>query len=425
MWSRLTLNAEDPAQAVTSALAACLAAHRGPYAVAVSGGPDSMALAWAARRADPTIRAVHVNHRLRQGTDAEAGMVAGWLKQLGYTDPTVLLWESAAAGGDLQARARHARYGLMEAWCRDQGIRGLLLAHHREDQAETLLIRLARGSGVDGLAAMAPAAPPLSGGPWPQRLRPLLTISRATLRQLVGSAGLPTLDDPSNRDRRFARAQARALLDTPPLPGLSAERLAATADRFADALEVLDAAADHLADMCVSWTPLNSARLGLEPWRAAPADTRHRLLARLLCLVAGRPYRPRYRDLQRVADALADEPVAAQTLHHTCVIPGPPGQVDLVREAAGLPGAQTLRPGAVIDWDGRYRLWVGALPLTVKPLGEAGWRQIKQQVARDPVPHVARLVIPAGWQNETVIAVPQLGLGEALLGVKALRTVIG
>ena len=161
-------------------------------AAAVSGGPDSMALAlladrWARKRGGSVV-ALTVDHRLRHGSGAEAHRVASWMKHRGIRHH-VLRRRGDAPVGNVQAKARQARYELLSQWCRRHGVLHLLLAHHRDDQAETVLLRLARGSGVDGLAAMSPVAET----PDLRHLRPLLALPRDRLLATL-AAQAPGLD---------------------------------------------------------------------------------------------------------------------------------------------------------------------------------------------------------------------------------------
>src|SRR5690348_9799615 len=183
----------------------------GPHlAVACSGGGDSMALAiladrWAYARGG-NVTALIVAHRL-------------------------LVCADAPPAGNLEDAARRARYGLLEAWCEDNGVLHLLTAHQRDDQAETLLMRLARGSGLDGLAGIAPVSIRRTC----RVLRPLLTIPPERLRATLRDHGVAHVEDPMNRDPAFQRVRLRAARAFLAEEGLSAERLAATAARLARA----------------------------------------------------------------------------------------------------------------------------------------------------------------------------------------------
>ena len=238
----------NPAAALTERfaadLAACLAQtgaepHAAPLAVAVSGGADSMALLALAAVRRPVIAAT-VDHGLRAESADEAAMVARWCAGAGIAHHRLQPATPRAAGENLHDWARRERYAALGAWARGAGAAALLTAHHADDQAETFLMRAARGAGVAGLAGVR-AAVWIETGAQPLRLvRPLLGWRRAELRALAERLALPFVDDPSNDDARFARARFRALLAETPLldiPGLARAALhAAEADAALDTL---------------------------------------------------------------------------------------------------------------------------------------------------------------------------------------------
>src|SRR5712691_3859412 len=213
---------------------AALMAPHGPFesapflAVAVSGGADSLALcllAWDwARRLGGSLAALTVDHGLRAASAEEAAQVGDWLAARGIAH-RILAWQPPARLRNMQAAARAARYALLTEWCRAAGCLHLLTAHHREDQAETLLLRLARGSGLDGLAGMAASREATSC----RLLRPLLSVPRDRLAATLRAAGQSWIEDPTNRDATYARARLRHSADLLASEGLSAARLAATA----------------------------------------------------------------------------------------------------------------------------------------------------------------------------------------------------
>lgn len=177
-------------------------------AVAVSGGPDSLALAiladrWARARGG-TAWALTVDHGLRPESAAESEIVGGWLAARRIPH-AVLSWEGAKPATGIQEAARTARYRLLTAWCAARGCLHLLLAHHREDQAETFLIRRRAGSGMDGLAGMA-AVREL---PHVRLVRPLLAVAKTRLVALLGAEGQDFLRDPSNANPIFERSRLR------------------------------------------------------------------------------------------------------------------------------------------------------------------------------------------------------------------------
>ena len=175
------------------------------------------------------MRALTVDHGLRAAGTDEAAAVAHHAARLGVPHAT-LAWAGPKPSANLQAAARDARYLLMRDWCAAHGVAWLATAHHRDDAAETLLLRLARGSGTGGLGGIRPRR---DLGRGVTLLRPLLKASKADLAAVVAAAGWTAADDPSNRAGRYDRTRARALLaDT---PWLDPARLAASAAHLADA----------------------------------------------------------------------------------------------------------------------------------------------------------------------------------------------
>ena len=204
--------------------------------IAVSGGPDSLALLLLAAGArSGKIEAATVEHGLRAESSAEAAMVAATCAGLGVPHRTLLADWPEPPATNVQAAARAMRYRLLNEWAVDRGLGAIATAHHADDQAETLLMRLLRGSGVGGL-----------GGTRARRalseevllIRPLLGWRKSELEAQVREAGLTPADDPSNRDPRHDRSKIRQLLGK--ADWLDPARLAASASALRDADEALD-----------------------------------------------------------------------------------------------------------------------------------------------------------------------------------------
>ncbi len=281
-------------------------------AIAVSGGPDSLALLLLAHAAyGARVRALTVDHVLRAGSADEAALVAGVCAARSIPHAT-LAWTGPKPVANLQAEARDARYTLMRDWCADHDVAWLLTAHHADDQAETLLLRLARGSGIGGLAGIRPSR---AIGRGVTLLRPLLTLRRAELAAVVAAAGLVPVDDPANRDPRHDRTQARALLAA--TPWLDPVRLAGAAAHLGDAEAALDWAADLAWDSRVEITTDGVVvdAVGL------PAALRRRLAERALRQLGAPPDGPEVTRLiarlDRGATATLGRVEARGTLHWT------------------------------------------------------------------------------------------------------------
>ncbi len=245
-----------------------------PYALAFSGGGDSLALL-ARLRSDPLLRGVlHVDHGLRDGSDQEAERARKLAAKLDRA-VSVLRWEHDGVETRIQERAREARYGLMGAWCRAKGITQLVTAHHADDQAETVQMRIARGSGWRGASGMRPRAyapvwPALAGV---TLVRPALGLSRVELRSSLGK--LRPIEDPSNENADFERIRVRReLADDPERRAV----LLSLADKMAAGRETERA---RLRDVLEGHTMTHEGQLSLAT--LAPLDA----LSTLVPIVGG------------------------------------------------------------------------------------------------------------------------------------------
>jgi tRNA(Ile)-lysidine synthase len=267
------------------------------FGVAVSGGPDSLALLLLSAAAVPgRVRAATVDHGLREGSAAEAEEVARLCKALGVPHRTLTAKVEPGKGG-LQAAAREARYAALAEWMEEEGLKLLLTGHHSDDQAETLLMRLVRGSGVGGLAGVRPIAP-LPGARRELLVgRPLLGWRREVLASLVAGAGIEAAADPSNHDPAFDRVRIRARLAE--APWLDPEALARSAACLAEADEALGWAAGRL----VAERVRVEEGVVLLHWEGLPPELLHRLVAHcLLRLDGGAP--PRGSRISHLTDTL-------------------------------------------------------------------------------------------------------------------------
>ena len=218
-----------------------LIARDAPIGIAVSGGPDSVALLLLAAAARPSrIEVATIDHALRPGARAEAEMVAALCSDLRVPHSILTArWETPPETA-IQESARGERYRLLGYWAEERRLGAIVTAHHADDQAETFLMRLLRGSGVRGLAALRPKS--IAPGAHVRLLRPLLGWRRSELRAICAAAGVAPAHDPSNDDERFERVRIRRILAEN--DWLDGGAIAASASHLAEADEALRWAAE-------------------------------------------------------------------------------------------------------------------------------------------------------------------------------------
>ena len=295
-----------------------------PGAIAVSGGGDSVALMhllanWARRRKRPAPAIVTVDHGLRAGSAGDARKVVRWAKLAGLKSHA-LRWEGPHPNSDIEAAARQARYRLMGEWARANDIDGLYVAHTLDDQAETFLLRLIRGSGLDGLSAMRTVAPyPVPGFRELRLVRPLLSFERAHVRAHLKARKVQWIEDAMNDDERFARVRLRKAWPALEGAGLSKFRVAAAAAHLARARDALEMVTDAVFRRAV-----RPSQVGVHVDGAAlvsaPREIGLRALAQLLQLVSQKPYRPRFERLERLYDGIAEGTIGGGCTLHGCRI---------------------------------------------------------------------------------------------------------
>jgi len=350
-------------------------------AVAVSGGADSTALVllahdWARRRGGE-VTALVVDHGLRAASAAEATEVAARLGAFGIS-ARVLRWTGAKPTSAVQAAARTARYGLLRSWCRDAGVLHLLTGHHADDQAETYLMRRARG-GVRGHAGMSA----LLELPEVRLVRPLLAFQRAELTAYLAMLGVAWTDDPSNADEAFERVRMRRRLAADPALAEAARSEILPTGKARAALE---AAVNGALAETVSLHPLGFAFVHRAAFRRLPDDVAAVLAGRLAQVLGGAEHAPPGARAERLSRRLArsgDFPGAS--LGRCRFLAERAGRVAVCRDRRGLPAPGPAVPGRIAEWDGRFMIDLPAdLPqgLILAPFGADGWRRVPRDLRR-------------------------------------------
>ncbi len=370
----------------------------GRLGVAVSGGSDSLALLhllddWGR----VPLAAVTVDHGLRPESAGEAAHVAAICERLDIPHD-VLTWQGWDGKGNLQDQARRTRYSMIADWARERGLDGVALGHTMDDQAETVLMRLAREAGVDGLSGMAPRV--MRHGAL--FCRPLLGARREELREVLRDRRVAWADDPSNVDEEFERVRVRkALAALEPL-GIGVARIAASASHLLDARNALaQVAADFARDKVKS--AAGDLIFDRTLLNRQPSEIRRRLLVGALKWVASAEYPPRRDALEDLDEAIARGENA--TLHG-CRIMVSDFTLRITREAKAV---EDLAGPTDAPWDTRWRLDGPHAPgLEVRALGEAvkacpDWRATR-------LPRATLLASPAIWKGESLVAAPVAGL---------------
>lgn len=259
--------------------------------------------------------ALIVDHGLRNRSAAEAALVARRVKGLGFT-ATVLRSKAPKPGANIEEEARRRRYSLLGDWCVRHGAGLLFVAHTMDDQAETFLLRLQRGSGVDGLSAMRPVAPfPLEEFPGVELIRPLLGFRRSELRDYLSRRCVLFIEDPMNSDPRFQRVRIRAAMPALEAAGIATARIASAAGHLARAREALETATEEFLLRHANISMEKNAMLDGAALVRAPREIALRVLRRMLMLVGGKPVAPRFESLEHLFDALRSGTFGARTLH--------------------------------------------------------------------------------------------------------------
>ena len=376
-----------------AAFASGLPKHIG---IAVSGGGDSMALlhltrAWALARG-VTLSAITIDHNLRESSSEEAAHVAQWCADLCVAH-TTRVWRDWDRNGNLQDAARQARYRMINDWRGE--IEYILIGHTLDDQAETLLLRLKRGSGVDGMTGMKHVTLHPSGM---TLIRPLLNIKRHDLRDYLAACEQPWFDDPSNDNAAFDRIAMRQLLPQLTSAGISLDRFALMATHMQRAQDALNHTAGDVFQTIgrQQGTDLIFDQAG---FFAAHSETQNRLLSAGLCWISGNAYRPRFEALQRALSEVQDGKTSSL---HGCLIYAHQNTLRITREYAATQDSadQTL-------WDGRWQGVDLSAQHNVQALGEHGAAQLESDLRKN-VPFRSLHVQPAVFLDDQLIYAPTL-----------------
>lgn len=381
--------------------------------VAVSGGADSVALCllaheWA-KKNHRTVIGLSVDHGLRDAAQQECAWVGETLQSYGI-EHHILNWIGDKPTKGIQAAARKARYGLLEKWCSEHNVRDVFLAHHLDDQAETFLLRLARGSGVDGLSAMQK----ISVGPLVRLLRPLLSTKKPSLTLYLEGLGQNWIEDPSNKNDAFERVKVRNAMGALAELGLTADRLGQTADNMSRARFSLEGSARSWLKRYATVFDAGYVEFLRDGLEGDDEEIVLRSLKRIGIVVGGEIYPPRLERLLRLWKKLQSGENATLLGCRWIVCEK---QILICRELRDNTRAQPYDPSQKYFWDERFSLEPIEIKdnlseYTIRALGEDGWIDV---VEKDPnlrkttIPLPAIQALVSIWDKQGVSVVPYLG----------------
>ncbi len=366
--------------------------------------------------------ALTVDHALRSESADEAKQVGIWLKAHGILHH-ILTWQGKKKPANIQANARKARYRLMADFCIANNINFLGVAHTSEDQAETVLMRIMRGSGIDGLAGIN-ASKTMYGI---TIIRPLLNCSREQLRDYLRTQKQNWVNDPSNENNKFARVTARKFINTSGNPELLTRRLADTAAHMRRAKNYIEESIKKNIAGIITCHEFGFYSINVTKYKNLHSEERLRTLACILQHVGGQEYKPRFENLTRL-----DANICNNKLHKACTLWGceiASGQktstkdiIYIYREFAAIAPCLPVHAGTNITWDNRFSCHIGdiniagnsAPNLNIAALGAHGYQYILQlnpdfKFSAINLPKKVIYTLPALLLLEKPLAVPHIG----------------
>lgn len=333
------------------------------FAIAVSGGIDSMVLLdliaqWTRRNEKLKPIVLTVNHNLRPEAKEEALFVLRHAEQLNI--PCYILnWETKEKiKNNVQSRARKARYELLTRWCRQNQVKHLLTAHNLNDQAETFLIRLERGSGIDGLSAMNKKI--FFNGVY--ILRTLLTFSRKVLTEYALSRNIKWIEDSSNQNDKYKRTIYRNFIKASSNPEVLIKRICLTSMHMRRALAALMYYTKIAFDECTAISALGYIEIKLTYFYQLPEEIATRVLVYSLMAIGGKYYKPRYSSFDNIFNQIWKKNYEKSQTLNGCIILKTESSVLIIREAAKIMDKEIeLKQNETTEykWDNRFLCTIG------------------------------------------------------------------
>ena len=385
----------------------------GAIGVAVSGGGDSVALlalsSYWARTNGRIIEIATVDHGLRKNSSVECDEVKKIATDHNLRHSTIRWLEKPK--GNLQNAARNARHRLLSDWATVNNLSSVLLGHTLDDNAETIMLRLIRGSGVDGLSGISQTKQ--IGNL--VLFRPLLNFPREHLRKYLRVMKLNWIEDPSNFDERFDRVKVRNLLSQLKATGLTKSKLIVTANHMSRAKDELNRQVRIFSKRCIEQKRWGNIEIIHDIFLEASSEIQLRLLSGALRWMSGKVYRPRFSDLERLLSAINEQKLNGGRSLMGTLIKEVGGRVILSREFSAIQRPIIVEKPNFI-WDGRWRIEVEREVLErteVGALGTKGLTAVKNFRNFD-VPRRELIGSVALFENGVLICLPIISFGKGL-----------
>lgn len=406
--------------------------------LAVSGGADSVALLlliarWVQTQSNPPqIEVATIDHDLRQGSADDATWVADLSAKCGFAHH-VRRWSGEKPTTGVQAAARAARYQLLLDIVRVRHLAtptAIVTAHTQDDQAETVVMRLSRGSGPDGIGAMALSRPLKVPDADVDLVRPLLDIPKSQLMAFLDRMSQTWLEDPSNRSQDFERVRVRQAQPALEALGLSSAALSVSASRARRASRALDDISEKFLRSSVAVNNGACAVVDLAKLFAAPDEIQIRVLKQILAGFGGAAPPARLQQLETLQHQLNTSSGARSVTLGGCVVEQKKGQLTVYRELGRQPlPTLMLYPGDPVIWDQRFLLAradpdgpPGACPpdIEVRALDPAVVAALRPHVSSElqGIPAAAAQTLPSFWCEGRLLAVPPLNIDQEFLAAR-------
>ncbi|MCA7010541.1 tRNA lysidine(34) synthetase TilS [Wolbachia endosymbiont of Tribolium confusum] len=389
--------------------------HDNQVAIAVSGGVDSVVLLhlminWAKKNKPSLPIALTVNHGLRLESQKEADFAVSYAKELGAKESFILNWEKKNIKGNIQLQARKARYNLLTKWCKNNNVKYLFVAHHKNDQAETFLLRLERGSGVDGLSSMDYKY--FLDGIYV--FRPLLNFSRSEIEKYAKLHQLRWIEDRSNYDLKYRRTLYRNLLKASDNQDVLTERICLTALHMKRAAKALMHYTRLALNDCVNIHGLGYIEIKLDELYKLPEEIALRLLLYSIMAIVNKHYKPRYRSLIAIFNKISQKDSDINCTLSGCKIRKYGEGILIIRESSKIQEVTVNLPMyEPITWDNRFSCTIlgdQECSVTIAPLKKT--QKIPEFLKNYGYCFEVYYSLPTVLKNGKVIAYPDVNYNE-------------